>query len=48
MDTLQRAHIRLDPLEDELIWRRNMVGVSYSAKLGYEALFGPGINDEAW
>jgi len=25
-----------------------MVGGSYSTKLGYEALFGPQINDESW
>jgi hypothetical protein len=39
--TLQREHVRLGPLEDELIWGRNIVGGSYLAKLGYKDLFGP-------
>ena len=33
-DSLQRAHIRINPFEDELIWNRNMAEGNYTAKLG--------------
>jgi hypothetical protein len=45
-NSLQRAHNRLGPSEDELIWGRNVVGGNYSTKLGYDALLWPRTNDE--
>jgi hypothetical protein len=47
-DSLQRDRIRPCPIEDELIWGRNVVRGNYSTKLGYIALFGPRTNDEVW
>jgi hypothetical protein len=46
--SLQRVHVRLSDSEDELVWRRNVVGGNCSTKLGYDALFGPRENDEVW
>ena len=48
IDALQRTHIRINPFEDELIWNKNMVGGNYTAKLGYEALFGTRELGDSW
>ena len=45
IDTLSWAHISLGLLEDDLVWGKNVVGGNYYAKLGYETLIGPWINE---